>query len=162
MLQIMLYIMLIMSLNNARANITCLHGGLFHQRNDIRNPLIRFAASSVFCLFRVDGEFSIFFYRYTVCTYRDSSVRFLSSGFSQQWTSFGPLITFPHFLRIRFRIHRVIRIRNSYCATGHCGGPNFFCRYHGFKTWVVQALPSNVYIRTLSSITVPLKDMASF
>jgi hypothetical protein len=27
-----------------------------------------------------------------------------------------------------------------FCAMGHCGDSNFFCRYYGFKVWVLQAL----------------------
>ncbi len=40
----------------------------------------------------------------------------------------------------------------------------FFCRYQGFKTCVTKALPNTVHIlvHTLFSLTVPLKDMASF
>jgi hypothetical protein len=43
-----------------------------------------------------------------------------------------------HFFRILFLSCRVIRTRNSYWAMGHCGVPNLFCRYHGFKTWVCR------------------------
>jgi hypothetical protein len=35
------------------------------------------------------------------------------------------------------QLYRVIRIQNSYCAMGHCGEPDFFGRYQGFKTWVM-------------------------
>ncbi len=75
----------------------------------------------------------------TCCLFpkRDSSVWFLSSGLIHQSTPFGLLLTFLNFFRILFRIRRVIRIRNSYCAMAHCGKPNFFGRYQGFKTWVM-------------------------
>ncbi len=49
----------------------------------------------------------------------------------------GHLFTFLNIFRIWIQIRRVIRIRNSYCAMGHCGEPNFFCRYQRFKTWMV-------------------------
>ncbi len=63
------------------------------------------------------------------CALRDSSVRFLYSGFIQQSTPLGHLFTLLNFFRILFRICRVIRIRDSYCAMGHCGEPNFFGIY---------------------------------
>ncbi len=43
----------------------------------------------------------------------------------------------PCLVNIFFLIRRVIQIRNLYCAMGHCGEPNFFCRYQRFKTWAV-------------------------
>jgi hypothetical protein len=33
----------------------------------------------------------------------------------------GPWLLYKFFFRILFQIRRVIQIRNSYCAMGHCG-----------------------------------------
>jgi hypothetical protein len=45
---------------------------------------------------------------------------------------------------------------------GHCRELDFFYRYQTFKIYVVKALVIAVHIHTLFSITVPLKDVASF
>jgi hypothetical protein len=52
---------------------------------------------------------------------------FLFPGFIHQSTPFGPVST--TFLKILFRIRRVIQVRNSHCAMGHCCEPKLASQY---------------------------------
>jgi hypothetical protein len=89
-------------------------------------------------------------------------VRFYSSGIFPQLTPFGLMFHLLHFFRILFRVCQVIRIRNSSCAMGHCGEPNFFTDAWELKLgWYKPWLLLFIYIDFLS-ITAPFKDMASF
>jgi hypothetical protein len=56
---------------------------------------------------------------------RESSVRFLSSGFIHQLIPFGPLFTLLYFLSNSVSNSPSIRIENSFSAMDHCGEPNF-------------------------------------
>ncbi len=59
------------------------------------------------------------------------------------------------FFRFLFRIRRVIRIRNSYCAMGHCGEPNFFAQTMDFKRgWCRLSLVLFIYINFLASLSL--------
>jgi hypothetical protein len=84
---------------------------------------------------------------------------FLFPGFIHQSTPFGPVFT--TFFKILFRIRRVIQVRNSHCAMGHCCEPKFFADTRDLKLgWCRPSLVLLIY--ALFSITAPLKDMASF
>jgi hypothetical protein len=73
-------------------------------------------------------------------------VRYLSSGFINQSTQFGPPFTVQNFFRILFRIRRIelfeFEILTALWATAE--NQIFFGRCQGFKTWVVLALAGTV------------------
>jgi hypothetical protein len=68
-------------------------------------------------------------------------MRFLSSGFIYQSTPFGPLFFSNSVSNSLSYLNSKFELRY-----GPLPGTNFFSRYQGFKTWVVYALASTVYI----------------